>query len=139
MPTTRSQTIQVEGLTGLLRAFGAADREVRQDLRDALQEAAAPVRSEAQRLAGTRIRNMGGEHRPWARMRIGLYRSVVYIAPVERGVTGLGNRGRRRGHKFATLLLERAMEPALADNRHEVERRLDHMLDEVARVWERHG
>lgn len=134
----RSTAIRVEGLNGLVDAFAAADRHVRDDLRDALQEAAAPVRSEAQMLAGTRIPHMGGTHRPWARMRIGIAgRSVVYVAPVERGTKSRGAKTVRGRPNLARLLLDRAMEPALADNTAKVEHRLDLLLDEVVTVWER--
>jgi hypothetical protein len=130
-----AQAIKVEGLANLQRAFGRADRALRADLRDALQEAAAPVRADAQRLAGTEIRRMGAGS-PWTRMRIGILGgTVVYVAPVERGVRGRANA--RRRPKLKPLMLERAMEPALERNRRAVVRRLDHMLDEVARVWGR--
>lgn len=131
-------TIRVEGLDGLLLAFAAADKHVKEDLRDALQEAAAPVRSAAQSLAGSQIRHMGGALRPWARMRIGIAsRSIVYVAPVERGAKSRGARGVRGRPNLARLLLDRAMEPALEQNSTEVANRLDGLLDEVADVWER--
>jgi len=132
-----THAIHVEGLGGLLRAFSNADKTRRDDLKDALQEAAAPVRSEAQQLAGTKIPHMGGAHKPWAAMRIGAYSSIVYVAPVERGVKGRGGQNRRRGHRFASLMLERAMEPALEHNTAIVERRLEGLIDEVCDVWER--
>lgn len=130
------QPIKVEGLANLQRAFTRADRALRTDLRDALQEAAAPVRSDAQQLAGSQIRRMG-QGSPWTRMRIGILGgTVVYVAPVERGVKGRGGERRRRP-KLKPLMLDRALEPALERNRQAVVRRLDHMLDEVARVWDR--
>ena len=135
MAPPRSRAVHVEGLQGLLRAFGAADKRLRDDMRDALQEAAAPVRSEAQRLAG-QITHVGGESRPWARMRIGMYSSLVYVAPVERGVKGRGNERFRRP-RFGTKLLSEAMEPALEGRQQQVADRLDKLIDEVADVWER--
>lgn len=126
----------VSDLDNLVRAFGRADRAVRQDMRDALQEAAAPVRADAQTLAGTTIRRLPSGS-PWTRMRIGMGRSsMVYVAPVERGAKGRGDQRRRRP-KFKNLLLERAMEPALERNTNQVERRVEQMLNEVADVWER--
>lgn len=127
-----SGAIRVEGLRELERAFAVADKELKADLRDALQEAAAPVRSTAQSLAGASIRNLGAGD-PWARMRIGSASSIVYVAPVERG-TRIRSRRRRR---FADLLLQRAMEPALAMNRDRVVRRIDQMLIEISRLWGR--
>lgn len=133
-----SSAIQVEGLSDLQRAFTAADRTLREDLRDALQEAAAPVRSDAQVLASTQIRRMPAGS-PWTRMRIGMLgSSVVYVAPVERGAKSRSNQRFRRP-KFKPLMLGRAMEPALARNRQKVEKRLHELLGEVKRVWERHG
>lgn len=125
------RAVRIEGLNGLLRAFAAADKTVRDDLKDALEEAAAPVRQAAQSKAFAL-----GSGSDWSRMRIGAYTSVVYVAPVERGVKGRGNQRKRRP-KFGTRLMDRAMEPALAENIGAVERRLDNLLDDVANVWER--
>jgi hypothetical protein len=125
--------VRVEGLDDLKRAFRAYDRALANDLDDALEEAAAPVRRDAQSLALGSITRIT---RPWAAMRIGTYRSVVYVAPVERGVQGRGNQRKRR-RKFANLLMDRAMEPALQRNEAQVIRRVDDQLDEFARLWER--
>jgi hypothetical protein len=69
-------------------------------------------------------------------MRIGIGRSIVYVAPIERGAKSRGDERKRRP-KFGTKLMDEAMEPALERNRAVVETRLDRMLDEVANVWER--
>lgn len=130
-----AEAIRVEGIRELQRAFGAADKALRADLKDALEEAAAPVRSDAQILAGT-ITHMTTE--PWTRMRIGtVAQSVVYVAPVERGRKTRGDDKRRRP-RFKDVLGPR-MDLALERNRSKVERRLEQMLNEVARVWERVG
>ena len=134
----RSQAIHIKGLNGMINAFAAADAHIKEDLRDALQEAAAPVRSQAQMLAGTKISHMGGSHRPWARMRIGIEgRSVVYVAPVERGAKSRGAKGVRGRPNLADLILGKALEPALAANTNKVEERLALLIDEVVAVWER--
>lgn len=129
-----AKAIQVEGLAELQRAFTAADRALRSDLKDALEEAAAPVRSDAQTLAA------GISHMttvPWTRMRIGtINQNVVYVAPVERGVKGRQQARRRPGFKN---VLGPRMDAALEKNRPHIIRRLDAMLAEIARVWERHG
>ena len=132
-----ADAIRVDGLAELQRAFTAADRALREDLRDALQEAAAPVRRDAQAMAGVTIHNLRPGD-PWTRMRIGQTGSVVYVAPVERGASARANQRRRR-RNFKGLLLNRAMEPALARNRGHVIRRLDGLLADVKKVWERHG
>lgn len=130
-----ADAIQVDGLADLQRAFTAADRALRQDLRDALEEAAQPVRRDAQ-LAATTISHMTTV--PWTRMRTGIIRgAVVYVAPVERGAKTRANQRRRRPG-FKNVLGPR-MDAALVKNRPAVIRRLDVMLAEVKRVWERHG
>ena len=126
--------VQVVGLDALQRAFRAADKEVARDLRDALEEAASPVRADAQLLAPS-IRNLAAGD-PWTRMRVGTTRSIVYVAPVERGIKGRGNQRKRR-RNFKDLLLRRALEPALERNIPQVTRRVDEMLVEVSKVWER--
>ncbi len=125
-----SGAVHVKGLNGLLRACGQADKTLRSDMKEALQEAAAPVRSAAQAKAVAI-----GAGRDWSAMRIGAYTSVVYVAPVERG----SRRGTRKRPKFATRLLEKAMQPALIQNRAIVERRMEGLVNEVANVWERTG
>lgn len=130
-----ANAVSVTGLRELERAFRNADRALAGDLKDALQEAAAPVRSDAQALASSSISNLKPGD-PWAGMRIGTGRSIVYVAPVERGAKSRGDERKRRP-KFGTKLLTEAMEPALERNRARVETRLDKMLDEVANVWER--
>ena len=117
------------------RAFDRADRTVRNDMRDALAEAAAPVRRDAQSLAASQIRNVDSGD-PWASMRIGVSRTIAYIAPVERGIKGRAGQRRRRPN-LADLLMGRAMEPALDRNQENVARRVDDLIDEVADVWER--
>ena len=133
----QSTAIRVDGLDDLVRAFTAADRALREDLRDALQEGASPVRRDAQVFAPAQIRNLGAGE-PWARFRIGMSgTSIVYVAPVERGIKARGNQRYRR-HQFKQRLM-RPMEQALQVNRGHVIRRLDGLLADVKRVWERHG
>lgn len=129
------RAVHVVGLNGMLRAFAEADKTLRDDLKDALQEAAQPVRGAAQQLAGTRIRHMG-VGRPWARMRVGQSGSIVYVAPVERGVKGRGGQRLRRPN-LADLMMDRAMEPALEGHQEQVIQRLDKLIDEVIDVWTR--
>lgn len=125
--------VRVEGLDSLRRAFRAYDKALATDLTDALEEAATPVRRDAQGLARATIRRIGPT---WSAMRIGTTRGVVWVAPVERGVRGRGNQRFRRP-KFADLMMDRAMEPALRRNEATVIRRTDQALDEFARLWDR--
>jgi len=131
-----ANSVRVEGLRELERAFTLADRELRNDFRDALQESAAPVRADAQTLAGSGVIAHLHAGDPWTRMRTGVGRSIAYVVPVERGVKGRGN-ARFRRPSFGQMLLGRAMEPALQRNVDNVERRFGEMLDDVCRVWDR--
>lgn len=130
--------VRVDGLDDLVRAFNAADRELKADLKDALLEAGAPVRRDAQILAPAQIRNLGAGD-PWARFRLMSLAggSQVAVAPVERGRKGRGNQRYRRPRFKQRLLMP--MEQALVRNRSHVVARLDAMLAEVKAVWERHG
>lgn len=130
-----ADAVRIVGLAELERAFARADRAVRDDMRDALAEAAAPVRSDAQSLAASEIRNLQPGD-PWAGMRIGVSRTVAYVASTERGVNSRGGQPRRRP-RFADLLMGRAMQPALVRNRERVTQRVQRLVDEVADVWER--
>lgn len=132
MPT--SQTIAVSGLRDLSRAFAKADRTLKKDLRVRLAEAAEPVRADAQNLAAAEIRNLHHGD-PWVRMRVGVTTTSVYVAPRQRGATSRARSGRRRPN-LKQLLLDRAMEPALAHNRERIVRRVDDVLDHVGTAWE---
>lgn len=125
--------IRVEGLRDLQRAFSLADRRLKTELRDRLRDAAEPVRADAENLAGERVRNIGGR---WSRMRVGVTQRVVYVAPRERGVTSRGRASSRRPN-LGGLLMDRAMQPALDQNREEVVREVDDLLLNIGREWER--
>lgn len=132
-----ADAIRVDGLAELQRAFTAADKALRQDLNDALEEAAQPVRADAQALAGTISHMTTNRASDWTRMRTGIRGSVVYVAPVERGSKARGD-SRYRRRRFKNVLGPR-MDLALVQNRSRVVKRLDQMLAEVGRVWDRHG
>lgn len=124
------ETLRVEGLAELQRAFKAADRSLSRELRGALRDVAEPVRADAEGLAVSGIPTVG---LPWSRMRVGVTRHSVYVAPRQRG----SRDPRRRRPRFAGLLLNRAMLPALQRNERRVEAAVEQMLGEVGRVWER--
>jgi hypothetical protein len=126
-----ADTIVVEGLTQLQRAFKAADVSVQRELRKALRVAAEPVRADAERLAVAGIPRIGT---PWSRMRVGVTNTMVYVAPRERGQKGRDQRLRRPN--LARLLLDRSMQPALDHNRAEVIVGVEAALGTVGRVWE---
>lgn len=122
------ETLRVEGLRDLQRAFKLADKELAKELRSTLRDTAEPVRADAERLAVAGIETIGI---PWSRMRVGVTQTSVYVAPKRRG----GQRDRRRPN-LAGLLLDRAMLPALRRNEPRVVREMEQMLDRVGRRWE---
>lgn len=126
-----ADTIRVEGLRELQRAFARADKTLSHELRDGLKDAAEPVRRAAEGLAVQNIRRIGI---PWSRMRTGVTRKAVYVAPVQRGVKSRG--GPRRRANLFDLLLGRSLEPALDQNAALVEARMEHLLGVVAKDWE---
>lgn len=125
------EAIHVEGLAGLQRAFKAADVTVQRELRNDLRAAAEPVRASAEQLAVASIRRIGI---PWSRMRIGVTNREVYLAPRQRGQKGRDQRLRRPN--LRELLLGRAMEPALEQNKSVVIQGVEATLATVAKVWE---
>ncbi len=130
MPAASERIVRVEGLRELQRAFAVADKQISRDLRKSLRDAAEPVRSDAESRASSAIPRIG---LPWSRMRVGVTRHSVYVAPRERGV----RRGSRRRPNLAGLLLERAMEPALEANHPRVLAAVEDLLQDMGRHWER--
>ena len=125
------EAVHVRGLEDLQRAFRLADREEAKLLRRTLLASAAPVQQLAQGRALGEIRRMTF---PWAQMRIGQAKAVVYIVPKQKGTRGR-SRGRRPNLK--TLLLDRALIPALDARKGEVIERLEQMLATVGDRWEK--
>jgi hypothetical protein len=123
--------VRIEGLRELERAFKLYGRGMERGIREALEAASEPVRSDAQALAVSSIRNIGI---PWSRMRIGVTRRTAYIAPQERG---RNTRPGRRRPNLRGLLLDRAMQPALDRNISKVEREIGDALDDLGRMWSR--
>lgn len=120
--------VAVTGLRDLNAALAKADRATRLGVRAELRQVGEPVRSDAQQLAGTAIPRMA--HSPaWAGMRVGVTRSLVYVAPRKRGTRGRTPRSRPN---LAQLLMARAMEPALRRHEGQTVERFDDMLDRVA-------
>jgi hypothetical protein len=120
--------IEIFGYRELMRAFAQADKDSRKYVRAAFREVGQPVASEAEQLALTRIRNMPRSPK-WARMRVGVTRTLVYVAPRQKGTHG---RGPRRRSNLADLLMGRAMQPALEHNASRLEANVERALDKVA-------
>lgn len=125
--------VHVKGLAGLSRACKEAGRDAHGDLKDALKDAAEPVRRDSENLSEANITNIGPK---WSAMRVGVTRRVVYVAPKARAI-GRGVGGRRRPN-LAPLLM-REMTASLERNKHGVERAAEHMLATLGREWARGG
>lgn len=129
-----TKAISVDGLTELNRAFARAERDVRLEFRGTLRKAAKPVKDEAEVLASTDISHMATP--PWTKMRVGVTRSLVYVAPRERGVKSKTNRARRRP-QFGDTLLDKALEPALEHNIDGITGEVELMLAGISKDWAR--
>lgn len=123
-------TLRVEGFRELQRAFALADKALAREMRDGLRDAAEPVRADAERLAVSTIPRIG---LPWSRMRVGVTRTSVYVAPKQRGTRS--SEARRRPN-LAGLLLGRSMVPALEQNEARVAAEVEQLLGAVGRAWE---
>lgn len=120
--------VTVSGFRELQTSTATASREVRRYASSQLREVAAPIQHSAEALTVGRIPRT--QRSPlWAQYRIGVLRSAVYVAPRQRGVRGRTNP--RRREKFADLLMERAMEPALDQNVAHVETAIEKAIDRI--------
>ena len=118
----------VQGLGDVNAAFAKTDRDLRLGWRKGMRQVAEPVRQDAQASALSDIRRMPGSPK-WARMRTGVTRTMVYVAPRQKGVRG---RTPARRPNLADLLMDRAMQPALERHKHEITARFEQLLDQVA-------
>jgi hypothetical protein len=128
-----SETIHVEGLRELQRAFARLSHDLSGGVKEALEAAAEPVRSEAASLAHGAITGMSRSRLPWWQMRVGVTRSSVYVAPVRRGPRA----GSAKRPNLAPRMMNEAMLPALAQNQERVVAQVSRELDELFRFWER--
>lgn len=122
----------VRGMAEVQRALRHADRDVRLGIRDEYRKVAEPIRSDAETLAGMRIRRIGNT---WDKQRTGVTAKLVYVAPKKRGIKR-GDHPAKRPN-LARLMLARAYDPALARNAAFVRRDFERMLDTVARRFNR--
>lgn len=118
----------VRGVETLNRAFTQASSRMLKDLPRVLAATATPIELTAEAL-GTSI----GAGREWSQMRKGAGRTLVYVAPQQRG-TRVPSRKRP---KFALRLLRRAMVPALDANREQVGRSIDELVARIASQFNR--
>ena len=122
--------VVVKGLRDVNTAFAKTDRDLRLGWRAGMRQVAEPVRRDAQESAVSNIRRMPGSPK-WARMRVGVTRQMVYVAPRQRGTRGRGPAGRARPN-LGNLLMDRAMQPPLERHEHEITARFEQLLDHVA-------
>jgi len=123
--------IAIRGLRELNRAFVRAGKQTRREIRLEMAALAEPVRLTAENLASEKIRRIGPE---WSVMRTGVTQNLVYVAPFQRGVKTRGRQNLRRPN-LARLLLDRALDPALEQNRGKVEEGIERMLDRISNSW----
>lgn len=128
-----SSAVTVRGLRELEITFQALGKEAKRALNAELRNVAEPIRSDAQSLAASGIPRIGPK---WSRMRVGVTRTLVYVAPREKGVRGRGADPGRRP-KFADLLLDRAMDPALEKNKPRIEGAVEDLFERLANDWNR--
>jgi hypothetical protein len=125
--------VYVEGLAEVSRAFRKTDRDTRLGFRHLLRDVASPIARDAEVLAQSRITRIG---RRWWRMRTGVTRSLVYVAPRERGTRRRGQVSEARraaDRKFAAMLMDRAMDPALRIHEPGLERQMEQLMETLAR------
>lgn len=126
-----ADTLRVEGLEGLRRAFKAASAKESRELVKRLRKATEPVASSAESKASTLLKP--GKVN-WSAMRVGSTLTGSYIAPRQRGLRRF-NAAKSRP-KLAPRLLNLAMLPALEEHADSIERDVDRLLGDVGRVWE---
>ncbi len=114
----------------IIKAFSKAGKDAKKYIRREFRAIAQPVAEDAERLAFSEIRRMSHSPR-WARMRVGVTQSSVYVVPAERG-TKVASRRRKN---FAPLMMNRAMAPALEQNQAEIIEGVERALEHIARDW----
>lgn len=125
--------VAVKGLRDLERAFKLAGPAANKELREALTQVGEPIARDAEQLARSGIRRIGGE---WSEMRTGVTLKAVYVAPKKRSRASRVNPRLRRPNLF-DLIMGRSLEPALAQNFVNIEKNVDLALQTVGQEWER--
>lgn len=130
----------VEGLSELQRATSRLSRDFGKGIREALEAAGEPIRADASELAHTQISGMTRARIPWWRMRVGVTRSTVYIAPEQRGNKKRTRpTNRRQAEAFKGAMLGKAMNPAVDRNLGTIAAQVDQELNELFGRWARLG
>lgn len=113
-----AETIQVEGLRELNRAFAVAEKELQKELRSGLKKAAEPVaevaRGKAARFGGNVARGIAAGSRAGG----------AVVRQRNKRVSGLRP-------DFGVLQMRTVLEPALAEQQDAVVRAVEQVLDSV--------
>lgn len=116
-----SGAVKIEGLRELERALRASDKDAAKGLRKELREAAKVVAMDAR-----------GKLAPYSG-----YSAMGLRPRVRAGLVAVAEQSRKRTTgqhpEFGSLIMRRALVPALWENRDEVNRRMESMLDNVGR------
>lgn len=118
----------VRGIDTLNKAFQLAGTRMRKDLPAVLENAARPVERSAEGTAASI-----GAGVQWSQMRVVARRNLVYMAPQQRSTRIVP----RKRPKFGPRLLNRAMIPALNQNREQVGKALDNLVARIVRQFNR--
>lgn len=127
--------VALHGYRELATAFAKADDQRKKAVPLVMREVAEPIRRDSSALARGKIRRMDER---WSQMRTGVTRTLVYVAPKQRGIKARGEHPRRRPN-LAPLLADRAMEPALHRHEADVANAVDRALDRLAAEFNRGG
>lgn len=134
--------VALKGYRELATAFAKSDKDTKKGLPLVMRQVAEPIRRDATSLTRTKIRKMDDR---WSQMRVGVTRTLVYVAPKQRGIKTRGHDPRRRGAGYmkapdiGTMMMERGMEPALHRHEADVANAVERALDKLAADFNRGG
>ncbi len=100
------------------RALRDIEPKLLREFQTELRAAGEPVARAAHALA---VQNIAKVTDPWSEFRVGSTTRMVYVAPRQRG----SKAGSRKRPNFATLLIRRALEPAVPLAERELESRAE--------------
>ena len=118
----------VRGVDDVVNALIQAGLTTNKQKNIVLKAAAESARSDAEVLAVARIPRIGYK---WSRMRVGVTKRAVYVAPKSRGTKLLSQKRPNLGDR----LLHESMIPAVRRNEANVARRLEELLVKVEREF----
>ena len=132
--------VRVDGAFELQRAFKQVSRGLGAGVKEALESAAEPVRSEGSTLIRSNVSGMARSRLPWWKLRTGVTAHAVYIAPEQRGVKSgrINDRRRRPGLRTRSDYIP-SMEQALEKNRNKIVQSVQAEIGELIRIWGRSG